>query len=94
MNLKLALAKANIKDNVFAVPIIAMMESFELEQWKVMMQNCVEKKDCADLIRTCVSDYQTVGLSSIVTTGALRIQKRPNPASTSLHSLDREAQSK
>ena len=37
-----------------------MMNSFskdELERWKAVVENCVEKKDWVDLIRTCVFDY-------------------------------------
>jgi hypothetical protein len=95
-----ALARADIKNDVVVVPTIAMVESFDkdkLEQWKVVMQNCVEKNDWVDLIRTCVSDYRTVGLRSIVTTAALTIPTRPNAASTPLHLsrlLDREPHSK
>jgi hypothetical protein len=94
------LAGANIKENVVVVPTIAMVKSFdkdELEHWKVVMQNCVKKNDWVDLICTCVSDYRTVGLRSIVTTAALTIPTRPNAASTPLHlsrSLDREPHSK
>src|ERR1700683_3786777 len=81
-----ALVKADVKDNVVTAQTAhAKVESFnkdELERWKAVVQNCVEKNDWVDLIRTCVSDYQTVGLRSIVTTAALIIPTRPNAAST------------
>jgi isochorismate synthase EntC len=84
-----ALAETAMKSNVVTKQTVREMvkssSKDELERWKVVVLNCVEKKDWVDLIRTCVSDYQTAGLRSIVTTAALTIQTRPNAASTPLH---------
>jgi len=95
-----ALKDTDIKDNlVTSQTAREMVESFnedELQRLKIVVQNCVEKKDWVHLIRTCVSDYRTVGLRSIVTTAALTIPTRPNAASTPLHlsRLNRGAHSK
>jgi hypothetical protein len=101
LSLTSLLGETAMKNNLVTTQTMReMVKSFskdELERWKAVVQNCVEKKDWVDLIRMCVSDYQTVGLRSIVTIAALTIPTRPNAASTPLHLsrlVNREAHSK
>jgi hypothetical protein len=59
--LTILLGETAMKNNIVTTQAAReMVNSFskdELERWKVVVQNCVEKKDWVDLIRTCVFDY-------------------------------------
>ena len=78
------LTGTDMKDNIIPIQTVrAMVDEDGLKQWKVVVQNCVKRNDWVDLIRTCVSYYQTIGLRSIVTTAALT---RPNSLNRGAHS--------
>jgi hypothetical protein len=49
--------KNNIVTTQAAREMVNSFSKDELKRWKVVVQNCVEKKDWVDLIRTCVFDY-------------------------------------
>lgn len=86
--LVIGLARMDLKDKIVtpetATTMTESINEDELEKWNVAIQNCMEKNDWVDLLRTCVSDYRTVGLRSTVTTAQVTMPTSPDAASTYL----------